>query len=361
MSELRIEELTVGYGQDAVLRQVNLHLQCGEYACLLGRSGSGKSTLLGAVAGFVQPGQGRIVIGESTVCDATAGVSIPPQARGLGMVFQESTLWPHLSVIDNILFPLRSRGLPARPQQAEALLERVGLAGLGARKPAALSGGQRQRVAICRALSARPALVLLDEPLSAVDGLTREELRSYLQNLFADSGTTALHVTHDPAEAFALGHRVGVLDQGRLAQWDTPQALYHQPASEVVAGLTGQFRTVDVMAEPAGPGLARIWFDDREWQCPAHPQVSVGPARLVLRPESIQLTDRRGAWRLLKRRFEAGHFHIEAQHPCGDRIHGLSTHNLQLDAVAIGLVPEHCWLLPPVEAKPLAAATDIIQ
>jgi len=356
MSELRIDGLDVGYGGNAVLRQVNMHLEPGEYACLLGRSGSGKSTLLGAVAGFVKPDHGRIHIGDTVVFDSAAGVQVPPQARGLGMVFQEPTLWPHLRVIDNILFPLRSRGLPANRQLAEGLLDRVGLTGLGERMPEALSGGQRQRVAICRALAAQPALVLLDEPLSAVDSLTREELRSYLHLLFADTGTTALHVTHDPAEAFALARHVGVIERGQIVQWDTPQALYRQPQSEVVAGLTGAFRSVEVMAEPLQQGQARVRFDDRDWICPAHPHVKKGKARLVLRPESIRFADRKGPWRLLNRRFDAGSFYIEAQNPRGDRIQGLSTQNLPLDSVSVELSPPHCWLLP--DAPGLQAETN---
>jgi ABC-type sulfate/molybdate transport systems ATPase subunit len=214
-------------------------------------------------------------------------------------------------------------------------------------------------VAICRALAAQPALVLLDEPLSAVDGLTREELRSYLHLLFADTGTTALHVTHDPTEAFALARHVGVIEQGRLVQWDTPQALYRQPESEVVAGLTGAFRSVEVMAEPLRHGQARVWFDDREWICPAHPLVRKGRARLLLRPESIRFSDRQGPWRLLKRRFDAGSFHIEAQNPRGERIHGLSAQNLPLDSATVELLPQHCWLLPegPTASAEVCAPT----
>lgn len=346
MAALCIENLSVGYGSNAVLQQVNLRLESGEYACLLGKSGSGKSTLLGAIAGFVKPTQGQIIIGETTVFDSATDLQIPSNARGLGMVFQEPTLWPHLRVIDNILFPLRSRGLPATMQRAEALLERVGLVGLGNRKPSELSGGQRQRVAICRALAAQPALVLLDEPLSAVDGLTREELRNYLHMLFAETGTTALHVTHDPAEAFALGRHVGVIEQGRLIQWNTPEALYRNPASEVVAGLTGVFRSVEVMAEPLNNGQAQIWFDDRPWVCPAHPEVRKGKARLLLRPEAIRFTNRQGKWSLIKSRFDAGNFHIEAQNLRGERIHGLSVENLTSDSASIELSPAHCWLLP---------------
>jgi ABC-type Fe3+/spermidine/putrescine transport system ATPase subunit len=346
MSELNIHALTVGYGSTSVLQQVNLGLASGEYACLLGRSGSGKSTLLGTIAGFVEPTQGLIKIGDSVVFDRNENVYTQPQHRGLGMVFQEPTLWPHLSVIDNILFPLRSRGMAAKPQHAEDLLGRVGLGGLGQRKPAALSGGQRQRVAICRALASRPALVLLDEPLSAVDSLSRGELRHYLHQLFLDTGTTALHVTHDPSEAFALARHVGVIDQGCLVQWATPETLYHHPESEVVAGLTGAFSIVEVMAELIAPGMARIRFDDRDWVCPAHSSVRSGKATLLLRPESVHFSDQPGAWQLTNRRFDSGSFHIAAEHANGHRVHGLCSKNPPQNAVTLDLVPDRCWVIP---------------
>jgi len=353
---LSVRDLVVGYDRQRVLERTCLDMRAGEYACLLGRSGSGKSTLLGAVAGFVEPTAGRIAIGDQVVWDAAAGIRVPSQRRQLGMVFQEPMLWPHLSVLDNILFPLRSRKRPADASQAEELLARVGLAGLGRRKPAALSGGQRQRVAICRALVAAPSLVLLDEPLSAVDSLTREQVRDYLQRLFADSGTTALHVTHDPAEAFALGRHVGVVDQGRLVQWGTPQELYRRPVSEVVAGLTGAYQAVDVPAEPLERGQARFWFDGREWTCPAHPQLRRGAARLLLRPESVRLSERAGHWRQQRQRFEGGSFHVELRNPRGERLHGRSARPPDDQAVSIELSADDCWLLPPAALAPSGPA-----
>jgi ABC-type Fe3+/spermidine/putrescine transport system ATPase subunit len=346
MSALSIRGLRVDYGGQPVLRDIDLDLESGDYACLLGRSGSGKSTLLAAVAGFVRPSAGQILIDGETAFNADQQVNRPPHQRGLGMVFQDANLWPHLDVMDNILFPLRSRGLPVDRRWGEELLERVGLPGYGARKPSSLSGGQRQRVAICRALAARPRLVLLDEPLSAVDGPTREELRNYLQTLFGETRTTALHVTHDPAEAFALGRHVAVLDQGHMAQWATPVTVYRQPASETVAGLTGSFRGVTVDVELEQHDRVRFVFDGRAWQAPSHPAIRSGSARLLLRPESVRIQARSGAWQVRKRRFEAGLFHVDVEHPSGDRVQGITQHDLTLDSVAIDLVPEHCWLLP---------------
>ena len=346
MAALSIQGVSAEYGEQPVLRSIHLDLESGEYACLLGRSGSGKSTLLAAVAGFVRPSAGRILIDGEPIHDKQAGVDQPPHRRGLGMVFQDANLWPHMSVMDNILFPLRSRGLPADHGWAAELLERVGLGGYGKRRPASLSGGQRQRVAICRALSARPRLVLLDEPLSAVDGPTRAELRTYLQTLFTQTRTTALHVTHDPAEAFALGHRVAVLDQGHLVQCSSPVTVYRQPDTETVAGLTGSFRSVTVAVEQIDAGRAQVVFDGRVWQVPAHPAVRPGQARLLLRPEAVRVHPEAGSWRVCKRRFDAGVFHVEVEHQAGERIQATTPFEMSLDTVAIDLVPEHCWLLP---------------
>lgn len=346
MSALNIQGLQVDYGGLPVLREIALDLEPGDYACLLGRSGSGKSTLLAAVAGFVRPSAGQILIDGVPAFSAGAAIDRPPHQRGLGMVFQDANLWPHLNVMDNILFPLRSRKQPADPRWAEELLERVGLAGYGKRKPSSLSGGQRQRVAICRALAARPRIVLLDEPLSAVDGPTREELRSYIQTLFSETRTTALHVTHDPTEAFALGKHVAVLARGRMAQWSTPVTVYRNPENETVAGLTGSFSSVAVDVECGAPGEAHFAFDGRAWRSPSHPAVRQGTARLLLRPEAVRILAQAGAWRVRKRRFESGHFHVEVEHPNGEILQGISPHDLTVDAVSIDLVPEHCWLLP---------------
>ncbi len=346
MMALQIRRLITDYDGVRVLNDLSFEIEAGDYVCLLGRSGSGKSTLLAAIAGFVRPSHGQIVIDGHVAFDSDAGINQPPHKRGLGMVFQEDNLWPHLSVNENILFPLRSRGRPASNHLAEELLEHVGLAGYGNRKPVSLSGGQRQRVAICRALAAKPRLVLLDEPLSAVDGLTRSELRNYLRGLFAETGTTALHVTHDPAEAFALGHHVAVLDGGKLAQWSTPADMYRKPETEVVAGLTGSYSGVTVEVELQHQGIAQFGFDGRSWEVPAHPALRPGPARLLLRPEDVRVGSEPGKWFVRKRRFESGLFHVEVEHPNGERIHGVSLQEPRQQTVAIDLIPERCWVLP---------------
>lgn len=355
--DLRVTDIHLAYRGQAVLDGLRLDIEPGQYACLLGRSGSGKSTLLGTVAGFTSADHGRIEIGGHTVFDAAARTSVPPQARGIGMVFQEATLWPHLSVHENILFPLHSRGRRAPRKQADALLDRVGLSGMGRRRPGELSGGQRQRVAICRALIAEPSLILLDEPLSALDSLLREELRDYLQLLIAERQTTALHVTHDPAEAFALGHRVGVLDHGRLVQWGRPQDLYDHPASEVVAGLTGTFHCIDVTAARIDRYRARFTFDERQWVSPAHESLIDGKARLLLRPEAVRCLPWSSVgsgpvWRIARRRFDSGRYRLDLVGPEGLRVEAISTRCLDDAELAIDFESERCWLLPAVATLP---------
>lgn len=347
MTALRLSGLCVSQGGQAVLQGIDLDLARAEYLCLLGRSGSGKSTLLGAVAGFVRPSGGRIEIDGRCVFDAARRIDEPSQQRGLGMVFQEALLWPHLSVIDNVLFPLRARGLVADRRWAQALLERVGLLAFANRRPDALSGGQRQRVAICRALAAKPRLVLLDEPLSAVDGPTRQELRDYLQSLFAESGTTALHVTHDPAEAFALGHRVAILEAGVLRQIDAPEQIYRRPASADVARLTGPAQIIPVEVVDTDVGAGQFRFDDQVWQAPAHPAVRKGDARLVLRPHSITVRPGGGAWRVRRERFDGVAFVLELEHPRYGLLQGLSRSRARSgEFLQISLRAQDCWLLP---------------
>ena len=285
---LTIEGLTHRYTDADVLRDLQLQLPVGEYACLLGDSGSGKSTLLQLIAGIEQAQAGRIVIAERQVADPARGVHVAPERRGLGMVFQDQALWPHLTVQAHLEFPLRARRQAVDRQALAALLQRVGLSGLEHRRPGALSGGQRQRVGLARALAGNPRLLLLDEPLSAVDTAMRSELRTYLKRLFDELGFTALHVTHDPDEAFELGTRVGVLERGELVQWGTPQELYRRPASLNVARLSGVCGIVEVECLERHGDAAHVRWHHAVHRVPAHPSVRTGPAHLLLRPDALR-------------------------------------------------------------------------
>ncbi|MBR7825888.1 ABC transporter ATP-binding protein [Actinospica sp. MGRD01-02] len=227
------------YGAVRALAGVDLEVEAGRFLVLLGPSGSGKTTLVRALAGIERLDEGELRIGDRLV--SAPRTHVPPEQRDLAMVFQDYALWPHLSALGNVGYALKRRKLAADQSRARAMeaLERVGLAGLAERYPHELSGGQQQRVALARAIVAQPGLLLFDEPLSNLDTDLRERLRVEISTLTRQSGATAVYITHDQAEAFALADMIGVLDQGRLVQLADPETLYHRPATPFVAGFTG--------------------------------------------------------------------------------------------------------------------------
>ena len=238
---LRVEDLHVSFAQPAgrtrVLDGLTFRLGAGEIGCLLGASGCGKTTALRTIAGFVAPERGCVHIGASCVASATRQVE--PERRGVGVVFQDYALFPHLDVAANVAFGLRALPAGERSARVAEMLELVGLAGIGRRFPHELSGGQQQRVALARALAPHPAILLLDEPFSNLDPDLRERLALDLRDILKGQGITALLVTHDQYEAFALADRIGVMHAGRIEQWDTPYRLYHQPDTRLVADFVG--------------------------------------------------------------------------------------------------------------------------
>jgi len=235
---LRLENVSKSFGKAGVF-DACLRLEPGEIVAVLGASGSGKTTLLNLVAGLLTPDAGRIFLGPDDVTQQ------PPEKRGLAYVFQDHALWPHLSALDHLLLVMKN------PHRAHALelLSRVGLAGLDTRKPHQLSGGQKQRVALARALAARPRLLLLDEPYSALDPVLREELRLEVASLLRAEGVSALHVTHDPDEALAVADRVAVMEAGRIVQLDTPTRVYAQPQTLSAARAFGRLNLLPVQVQ----------------------------------------------------------------------------------------------------------------
>ena len=234
MNALELIDVHKRFGDHVALRGLNLQVEAGRIVCLLGASGSGKTTLLRIVAGLEDPDGGTVRIGGHTVAGPGLAAS-PPERRGLGMVFQDYALWPHLSALDNVALPLRARRQPRAAEQALDMLRRVGLEAMRERRPHELSGGQQQRVALARALAVRPRLLLCDEPLSNLDAALREELRDLIGGVVREHGLSALYITHDHREAFALGDQVGILDAGVLRQMDAPRALLAAPCDEQVA------------------------------------------------------------------------------------------------------------------------------
>lgn len=246
---LQIERLTRRFGRRAVLADLTLAVESGECVVLAGESGSGKTSMLRVVGGLDRADAGSVTIAGRMVEDADR-IFLPPEQRGLGMVFQDFALWPHLSVLENVALAV-PRGRERR-RRAQDLLERLGVGACAPRLPATLSGGQQQRVGIARALAAEPRLLLLDEPLSSLDLETRETLRAELRSLIADSGLTALCVSHDPADCVHLGDRIAVLETGQISQCGTPESLFAAPRSAYAARLAGLLGGVTLEAEPSG-------------------------------------------------------------------------------------------------------------
>jgi iron(III) transport system ATP-binding protein len=234
---LEIENLSHAYGAHPVVRGLSFSLPRGAIGCLLGPSGCGKTTVLRCIAGFEPAQQGAIRIDGKEV--SGPGGTVPPEKRRIGMVFQDYALFPHLTVSGNIAFGLRAPGAERAARVAE-LAGMVGLSAVLEKYPHEISGGQQQRVALARALAPRPDLLLLDEPFSNLDVGLRERLSGEVREIIKASGATAVLVTHDQQEAFAVADEIGVLHDGRIQQWDTAYNLYHRPANRFVADFVGQ-------------------------------------------------------------------------------------------------------------------------
>ena len=251
---LCVRDLTVAYGATAVLESVNLSVGTSEVLALLGPSGSGKSTLLNAIAGFIAVRNGEITLGTRQV--ATANRADPPERRDVAVVFQDYGLWPHLTALDTVAYPLRRRGLhrDAARAQAQEILDRLGIGGLAHRKPAQLSGGEQQRVGLGRALAREAVLYLFDEPTAHLDAHLRDVFLGEIAARRRETGAAAIYATHDAAEALGLADRVALLVEGRVIQVGTPQQLYAEPVSAAAARLTGP---ASILSGPSGQLLVR--------------------------------------------------------------------------------------------------------
>ncbi|MDZ7735216.1 MAG: ABC transporter ATP-binding protein [Gammaproteobacteria bacterium] len=237
-ARLELNNLSAGYDGQAVISDISLVLGEGEIGCLTGPSGCGKTTLLRAVAGFIRPQAGEVRMGGMAV--SRCNHLVPVEARRVGMVFQDFALFPHLDVAANIGFGLKGRPRSEQHQRVSELAEMLDIVTLLQQYPHQLSGGQQQRVALARALAPRPQLMLLDEPFSSMDVELREDLAREVGRILRRDRVTTVMVTHNQFEAFAMADRVGVMQAGRLVQWDTPFELYHRPASRFVADFIGE-------------------------------------------------------------------------------------------------------------------------
>lgn len=282
---LQLESITHRYGRTTALADVSLGIEGGEFVTLLGPSGCGKTTLLRVVAGFAQPTAGRVLL------DGREITRLPAHKRPVNMVFQRSTLFPHLDVFENVAFGLRIAGVPRdetkrRVNEALALVQ---LPSYGPRRSHELSGGQMQRVALARALVNRPRVLLLDEPLSALDLKIRLEMEVELRRVHRETGATFIYVTHDQREALALSDRVVVFDHGRIEQVGTPGDVYARPASPFTARFVGDANVLAVEVTAIDDGRATISIGGIELTAAAQGVHRLGMAWLVLRPEVVRI------------------------------------------------------------------------
>ncbi|MEV7419143.1 ABC transporter ATP-binding protein [Streptomyces sp. NPDC089919] len=281
MTGIRFDSVSVAYHGNTVLDSLDLTVEPGEVMALLGPSGSGKTTALRAVAGFVRPVAGRVLIGGRDVTD------LPPHRRGIGMVVQQYALFPHLKVAENVAFGLRAQKAPKAgiPARVAEVLELTGMAAYAGRYPRELSGGQQQRVAIARALAIRPGVLLLDEPLSALDATLRSGMLAELARLHRElPEVSILYVTHDQVEALTLADRIAVMDRARLQDCGTPQDLYRRPSTEFTASFVGQANLLPVSVAEDG-----VRFAGRELVLDTGRAAPGAGATLCVRPHVLGL------------------------------------------------------------------------
>ena len=355
MARITIENLSKHYsGADgpAALRNLSLDVADNRFVTLLGPSGCGKTTTLRLIAGYLKPDTGTITI-DGVVLSAPEKV-VPPEHRGMGMVFQNYAVWPHKTVFENVAFGLRVRRVPTGEIRSRVakILDIVGLAGYERRLPNEISGGQQQRVALARSLVVEPAILLLDEPLSNLDAKLRERMRIELKQLQRRTGITFIYVTHDQSEALALSDDIAVLYQGELQQFGAPRDIYTRPRSRVVADFMGQVNFVPGRVGKVVGDLVRVALDGGlQMTLPRQDGLETEDrVELAVRPENIKLTRRRdgGDGRMIGKITDIVYLGstIEYIVTAGDRPLRVQTHPSQVfaagDCVSVEFEPELC-------------------
>lgn len=289
MSHLELFDIELAFGEHSVVHHLSLSLEQGRIGCLLGPSGCGKTTVLRCIAGFERVKSGRILLDGNLV--SSSETHLAPERRRIGMVFQDYALFPHLTIAENIGFGLRDIRSGERNGRVRELLALVGLLGQGNKYPHEMSGGQQQRVALARALAPRPRLLLLDEPFSNLDVELRERLSHEVRDIIKATHTTAVLVTHDQHEAFAVADEIGIMNRGRIQQWDTPYNLYHRPANRFVADFIGQ--GVLLPADVISDHQVRMELGTLNSVIPVECRLGCGnsthscPVEVLLRPDDI--------------------------------------------------------------------------
>lgn len=355
---LDVRDVRIAYDGAPIIDGLSLQLPRGEIGCVVGASGCGKTTLLRAIAGFVPVTAGHIAVAGRLV--AGDGASLPPEQRGVGLVFQDYALFPHLRVEDNVGFGLRRINGTARATRVSELLALVGLAAQARRYPHELSGGQQQRVALARALARQPALLLMDEPFSNLDVELRARLGAEVRQILKASGTSAILVTHDQQEAFAIADRVGVMHAGRLEQWDRPYELYHRPATRYVADFVGE--GVFVPAQVLDASRVRIELGELRGEVPlpcgagcaacgkgCHVDVLLRPDDVVHDDASPQTAE------VVRKTFRGGDFVYTLRLPSGRDVLALvpSHHDHAIgERIGVRLDADHVVTFPSIDPIP---------
>ena len=350
-------------GKTEVVSDLHLTIRKGEFLTLLGPSGSGKTTCLMMLAGFEEPTSGAIRIGGRPMN------LVPPRRRGIGMVFQNYALFPHMTVGQNLSFPLEVRGLDreVRRRRVRGALELVRLVGLEHRRPSQLSGGQQQRVAIARALVFEPELVLMDEPLGALDRRLREELQYEIRRIHADLGVTVLYVTHDQNEAMVMSDRVAVFRAGRIEQAASPEALYEEPERSFVARFIGENNRLRGRITAVRDGLCHVDVGGRTVQAlPVAPLGPGDPTTLSIRPERVAIAPTPGLYtnefdaRIEDITFLGDHLRLRVDVLGSSdfivKIPNVVGHGavIEGDRVRVGWIPTDCRVLDPEDEEETA-------
>ena len=273
MQDVRINGLVKRFGNVTAVDEISFYVPPGKLVTLLGPSGCGKTTTLNIIAGFENPDEGEVFVGDRLISSSSKGIILPPHKRNLGMVFQSYGLWPHFSVSENVSFGLKIRRVPRRDLGAKVqeALRLVRLEGLEDRYPSQLSGGQQQRVAFARSLVYEPVVLLLDEPLSNLDAALREEVRLELKELQQQAGITTLFVTHDQIEAMVMSDMIVVLNEGRIEQIGSPRDIYERPANQFIAGFIGisNFLKGEIADRPRKDGFVPVRVSGNIFYCKA--------------------------------------------------------------------------------------------
>lgn len=309
-----VQKVSKRYNETLAVRRCSLQVASGEILALLGPSGSGKTTLLRLIAGFEKPDEGRIVIGDRTVVDTEVGTWLSAEDRGVGMVFQDYALFPHLTVAQNVRFGLRGLSKKERLMRVDEFLELTELIPYADRYPHELSGGQQQRVALARALAPRPRVVLLDEPFNGLDPELRPQMRREVAQILRHLDTAAILVTHDQEEALGIADQVAVIRNGEMQQIGTPEDIYHSPTTAFVAGFIGHADFV--------PGV----ISDRQIHTeigifPSPPHLPPGPVKVMVRHEAVILQPGGTLATVEEREFLGGEILYRLRLPSGATLH----------------------------------------